>query len=80
MEAIKAGVQGYLLKGIPRKELFDAIRVVHGGGSLLQPVVASKLMRQMQNPSAASANPLTEREREVLSLLAQGLQNREIAE
>lgn len=80
VEAVKAGVQGYLLKGVPRKELFDAIRVVYGGGSLLQPVVASKLMRQMQNPSAAPANPLTEREQEVLSLLSQGLQNREIAE
>lgn len=80
VEAVKAGVQGYLLKGIPRRELFDAIRVVHGGGSLLQPVVASKLLRQMQNPSAAAANPLTEREREVLLLLAQGLPNRQIAE
>lgn len=80
VEAVKAGVQGYLLKGVPRKELFDAIRAVHRGGSLLQPVVASKLMRQMQNPSALSPNPLTEREQEVLLLLAQGLPNREIAE
>lgn len=80
VEAVKAGVQGYLLKGVPRRELFDAIRVVHRGGSLLQPVVASKLMRQMQKPSALSPNPLTEREQEVLLLLAQGLQNREIAE
>ena len=80
VEAVKAGVQGYLLKGVPRKELFDAIRVVHRGGSLLQSVVASKLMRQMQKPSALSPNPLTEREQEVLLLLAQGLQNREIAE
>lgn len=80
VEAVKAGVQGYLLKGVPRRDLFDAIRVVHGGGSLLQPVVASKLLRQMQNPSAAVANPLTEREREVLLLLAQGLPNRQIAE
>lgn len=80
VEAVKAGVQGYLLKGVPRKELFEAIRVVHRGGSMLQPVVASKLMRQMQKPSALSPNPLTEREQEVLLLLAQGLQNREIAE
>lgn len=80
VEAVKAGVQGYLLKGVPRKELFDAIRAVHRGGSLLQPLVASKLMRQMQNPPALSPNPLTEREQEVLLLLAQGLPNREIAE
>lgn len=79
VEAIKAGVQGYLLKGAPREQLFNAIRVVHGGGSLLEPIVASKLMRQFQQPSTAQAPPLTEREQEVLDLLAQGLQNKEIA-
>ncbi len=79
VEAVKAGVQGYLLKGAPRDQLFNAIRVVNAGGSLLQPVVVSKLMRQMQSPSADPDNPLTEREQEVLTLLAQGLQNKEIA-
>ena len=39
--AVEAGASGYLLKGVPRAEIFAAIRVVHGGGSLLQPVVAS---------------------------------------
>ena len=45
LAAVRAGAQGYLLKGTPRKELFDAIRVVHSGESLLQPLVASKLLQ-----------------------------------
>jgi len=78
--AVQAGAQGYLLKGVPRKELFDAVRVVYGGGSLMQPVVASKLLRQVSHQSQAmEAETLTPRELEVLHLLAQGLQNKEIA-
>jgi DNA-binding NarL/FixJ family response regulator len=76
--AVQAGAQGYLLKGAPREEIFNAVRVVHAGGSLLQPVVASKLRRQVsQEPDAAE--PLTPREQAVLQRLAQGLQNKEIA-
>jgi len=78
LAAVRAGAQGYLLKGVPREELFNAVRVVYAGGSLLQPVVASKLMRQVSQPGQ-EAEPLTPREREVLNLLAQGLQNKEIA-
>jgi DNA-binding NarL/FixJ family response regulator len=78
--AVQAGAQGYLLKGAPRKELFDAVRVVHAGGSLLQPVVASKLLRQVSHPAQVNeAEALTLRELEVLRLVAQGLQNKEIA-
>ncbi|MBE7551837.1 MAG: response regulator transcription factor [Anaerolineales bacterium] len=78
--AVQAGARGYLLKGAPRKELFDAVRVVRAGGSLLQPVVASKLLWQVSHQSQASqAETLTPRELEVLRLLAQGLQNKEIA-
>jgi DNA-binding NarL/FixJ family response regulator len=78
LAAVRAGAQGYLLKGVPREELFNAVRVVYAGGSLLQPVVASKLMRQVSQPGQES-EPLTPREMEVLNLLAQGLQNKEIA-
>lgn len=75
--AVQAGAQGYLLKGAPRDEIFNAIRVIYGGGSLLQPVVASKLMRQVTQGQRSDA--LTPRENTVLQLLAQGLQNKEIA-
>src|SRR6266516_2145798 len=79
--AVQAGAQGYLLKGAPREELFQAIRVVHQGGSLLQPVVAARLMRQVSAAATAPDLPeaLTERELEVLRLLAKGRQNKEIA-
>jgi DNA-binding NarL/FixJ family response regulator len=78
LSAVQAGAQGYLLKGAPREELFQAIRVVHSGGSLLQPVVAARLLRQVSG-APALPEPLTERELEVLRLLARGRQNKEIA-
>lgn len=74
--ALQAGAQGYLLKGAPRAEIFAAIRTVSSGKALLPPVVASKLLRQMREEPDA----LTDREREVLGLLAAGLSNREISE
>ncbi|HYB00406.1 MAG TPA: response regulator transcription factor [Ktedonobacteraceae bacterium] len=86
--ALAAGANGYLLKGAPREDIFSAIRITMQGGSLLQPVVASKLLRHVgqQTLSASSASQqsasyetLTERELEVLGLLAQGMPNKEIA-
>jgi DNA-binding NarL/FixJ family response regulator len=80
--AVQAGAKGYLLKGAPRDEVFKAIRVVSQGGSLLEPVVASKLLRHMSgNVNAQDKLPesLTDREMEVLQHLAQGKTNKEIA-
>lgn len=79
LTAVQAGAQGYLLKGAPRQELFNAVRIVHGGGSLLQPIVASRLLRRVSQESEPQVEPLTPRELEVLERLAQGLQNKEIA-
>lgn len=78
--ALQAGANGYLLKGAPRDELFKAIRVVSQGGSLLQPVVTSKLLKHVRQANeAGSPDALTVRELEVLRLLAQGQSNKAIA-
>lgn len=77
--AIQAGAKGYLLKGAPRQEIFNAIRVVYAGGSLLQPIVASKLMAHMSRQGQTPHEALTERETEVLQLMARGKPNKEIA-
>ena len=79
--ALQAGAQGYLLKGAPRDQVFEAIRVVNAGDSLLQPVVASKLLTRMRRSAGdpSTAGSVTPREMEVIRLLARGLQNKEIA-
>ena len=81
LAAVRAGAKGYLLKGVPRDEIFEAVRVVHAGNSLLQPVVASRLLRQMseEDSAAQGIRSLTTRELEVLRLVMRGLQNKEIA-
>ncbi|MBA2393060.1 MAG: response regulator transcription factor [Ktedonobacteraceae bacterium] len=82
IHAIQNGANGYLLKEAPRDEIFKAIRVTMEGGSLLQPVIASKLLRHVEQQRGANhihVEDLTERELEVLRLLAQGMPNKEIA-
>ena len=79
VEAVRAGAKGYLLKGTPRDEIFKAIRTVSAGGSLLQPVVVSKLMQHVSRAAESPATSLTARETEVLKWLAQGKSNKEIA-
>ncbi len=76
LRAIEAGATGYLLKDTPREELYDAIRATVRGRSVLAPVVATSLMRQMRRPAT---DKLSDRETEVLSFVAKGLSNREIA-
>ena len=85
-EAVKAGVNGYLLKEVAIPEVADAIRAVAAGHSLVSPSMASKLfsefnvLAQQADERQRSLSPrLTERELEVLKLVARGLSNRDIA-
>jgi NarL family two-component system response regulator LiaR len=79
--AIKAGALGYHLKDSRPEELVQAIREVHGGESSLHPVIARKVLEELSRPSdrPPTPDPLTPREVEVLRLVAQGLENWEIA-
>ena len=82
-DAIRAGASGYLLKDTPREEVVKAIRGTVEGKSFVDPAVAGKLMGQVAKgqtqPSSLLTDKLTERETDVLSLLAKGLNNAEIA-
>jgi len=80
--AIKAGALGYLLKDSGPEELVGAIHQVHRGESSLHPAVARKLLQELSHPpkQPPTPEPLTEREVEVLRLVAQGRSNQEIAE
>lgn len=77
---VRAGAMGYLLKDAPADDLIRTIRRVHAGEAFIQPEIASRTLRELLRPAAEPLEPLSEREREVLVLLAQGASNREIAD
>ncbi|BBA95311.1 putative two-component system response regulator [Actinacidiphila reveromycinica] len=78
LPAIEAGATGYLLKDAPRDELVRAVRAAHQGQPVLAPTVAQKLIGRVREP-VAPAQTLTDRELEVLRLVAAGTTNREAA-
>lgn len=79
--AIKLGAQGYLLKDSLPEQLIQALHDIHEGKSSLHPEIARKVLREIRQPPAlpAAEEQLTEREVEVLQLVAQGLSNNEVA-
>jgi len=81
-KGIAAGARAYLLKDAPREELFKAIRAVSRGESLIQPVVASRVLDKLAELSkkSPSADTLSDREIEVLKLMAKGVSNSNIAD
>ncbi|MDX3247748.1 MULTISPECIES: response regulator transcription factor [unclassified Streptomyces] len=79
LPAIEAGATGYLLKDAPRDELFTAVRAAAEGRTVLSPAVATRLVSAVRTPRAPAAEPLSAREHEVLTLVAKGTSNREIA-
>jgi len=82
-DAIRAGASGYLLKDTPRAQLIKAIEGTVAGQTFVDPTVAGRLFTQIADPTVARdttlANSLSQRERDVLRLLARGLSNTEIA-
>ena len=84
MSGLKAGAKGYLLKDVSLEQLVGAIRAVAAGGSLVQPAVTQRLLsglEHMRNDfvSLDRPDPLTDRETEILRLMASGFSNKEIA-
>ncbi|HKP54232.1 MAG TPA: response regulator transcription factor [Chloroflexia bacterium] len=79
--SIKAGAQGYLMKDVLPQDLVAAIRTVYRGEAQLDPEIARKLMQEFTNPQpTAPKHDLTERELEVLTLIAHGKSNKDISE
>jgi len=81
--AMRAGARGYVLKGADQEEMIRAIRAVARGEALFGPAIAARLtafFKGTESPAATAFPELTDREREVLGLLARGLSNQEIAD
>ncbi len=76
LAAIEAGATGYLLKDAPPNDLFKAVRAAAGGETVLSPTVATRVVGQMRAPVQ---EPISQRELEVLELVAQGTSNRDAA-
>lgn len=81
---VKAGARGYLLKDVSLEQLVETIRTVHRGGSMVQPAVTERLLKGLTGMETRFASldepdPLTERETEILRLMAAGQSNKEIA-
>ncbi|WP_433887658.1 response regulator [Streptomyces sp. CA-111067] len=79
LPAIEAGATGYLLKDAPRDELVRAVRAAHLGQAVLAPSVAQKLLGHVRGPASPPPDVLTDRELEVLRLVAAGTTNKEAA-
>jgi DNA-binding NarL/FixJ family response regulator len=79
-QGVRAGAMGYLLKDSPAQRLYETIRRVHAGEVSIQPEIASRTLRASLHPSGGLCEPLSDREREVLIMLAQGIPNKEIAD
>ena len=86
-EGLRAGAHGFLLKDISSDEMAEAIRTVAAGGGLIQPSITRRVVAEFARLASSDVTaqselvePLTEREQEVLRLLAQGLSDQEIAE
>jgi len=86
VKALKAGARGYILKGVAARELIGVVRAVQNGERYVTPSLAASMLAEMagglraSRPAASPLDDLTERERQILEQLGQGLSNREIGE
>ena len=83
-KALNAGVQGYILKGVGSRALADILRNVAAGEGYLTPTLSARLLSDLQSPQSANGvadrlRQLTERQTEILRLVAEGLSNKEVA-
>ena len=82
LDAIRAGARGYLFKTVDARDLIAAIEAVHRGDYLIDPIIAARVLSEfhMVMPELARVEPLTESEMAILRLVAQGVENQEIAQ